>query len=171
MPWAFLKLSSPSGPPVCYSFSHECHTDVISNRWPSWNPAGISWNLPWCGLYMLRTYSTKERDTCVGWEATWGHSMKAVYNSLHRCVGNIFIGQEWHACRQDTRYRQQYFPCRNHSIPGCWEDPEVILYDGSPMEEYRIVHIFIRLLCVVHFSHLAEFTSGILVHLSDYLHD
>lgn len=47
----------------------------------------------------------------------------------------------------------------------------VILYDGSPMEEYRIIHIFIRLLCVVHFSHLAEFTSGVLVHLSDYLRD
>lgn len=40
-------------------------------------------------------------------------------NTLHRGAGNVSIGQEEHACRQDTRNRQQYFPCRSHSVLGC----------------------------------------------------
>lgn len=77
------------------------------------------------------------------------------------------------ACLQ-ARHEEQsaiFSMQKSHSIPGCWEDPEVIMCDGSPMEEYRTIHIFIRFLCVVHFSHLAEFTSGVLMYRSDYLDD
>lgn len=45
------------------------------------------------------------------------------------------------------------------------------MYGSSPIEEYRIIYISIKILGGMYSSHLAEFASRVLTHLSAYVDD